>query len=412
MNRNAPRLFHPHLPHIGRRGLLLGFSALMAAGQARLAVAGTSLPGSLPGTGEARLVIVLLRGALDGLASVPAYGDPDFAALRGGLALPEPGQEGGLLDLGGFFGLHPALSRLHGFYLAGEALILQAAAGPYRTRSHFDAQDMLESGGPERLASGWLNRALAGLDEAASAEASRRAVAVGADMPLLLRGPSQVGMYQAAGGGRPHPDLYARLAELAHDDPVLGPAVAEGLRGRRYAESRLGEERRRNGFSELAAAAGTLLAAPDGPRVAALELGGWDTHAEQNARLRGPLGHLDAGLGALRDSLGEAWRHTAVLVMTEFGRTVRVNGNAGTDHGTGGAAFLLGGAVAGGRVMADWPGLGAGRLFENRDLQPTLDLRRVAKGLLRDHLRLPGTALEAAFPGSADAAPLAGLLRG
>lgn len=356
---------------------------------------------------------MLLRGALDGLASVPAYGDPAFAALRGELALAEPGQEDGLLDLGGFFGLHPALHRLHGFYRQGEALILHAAAGPYRTRSHFDAQDLLESGGTERLASGWLNRALQGLPEAEGGGMSRRAVAVGSDMPLLLRGTAHAGMYHAAGGGRPDPDLYARLAELAHDDPLLGPAVLEGLRSRQYAESRLGrEERRRNTFSELAGAAGTLLAAPDGPRIAALELGGWDTHAAQNARLRGPLGQLDAGLGALRDSLGEAWRHTAALVMTEFGRTVRVNGNAGTDHGTGGAAFLVGGAVAGGRVMADWPGLGQGRLLEDRDLQPTLDLRRVAKGLLRHHLRLPETALADAFPDSDDITPLPGLLRG
>ncbi|MFB9969184.1 DUF1501 domain-containing protein [Pseudoroseomonas cervicalis] len=155
-----------------------------------------------------------------------------------------------------------------------------------------------------------------------------------------------------------------------------------------------------------------MLAEADGPRIAALELGGWDTHSSQSNRLRGQLGQLDDGLEALRSAAGLAWRHTAVLVMTEFGRTVRVNGTGGTDHGTGGAALLLGGAVAGGKVVADWPGLGRGKLFEDRDLQPSLDLREAAKALLRDHLRLPDAALAAAFPGSEGVAPKRGLLRG
>jgi uncharacterized protein (DUF1501 family) len=166
------------------------------------------------------------------------------------------------------------------------------------------------------------------------------------------------------------------------------------------------------GFVRLAEAAGRLLAAPDGPRVAAMEIGGWDTHAAQAERMTPAMAQLDGGLLALRRALGEAWSRTAVLCVTEFGRTARVNGNLGTDHGTGGVAFLAGGAVAGGRVLADWPGLGAGKLFENRDVQPTRDLRAIAKGLLRDHLRLPGTAVAAAFPGSDAVAAESGLVRG
>jgi uncharacterized protein (DUF1501 family) len=158
-------------------------------------------------------------------------------------------------------------------------------------------------------------------------------------------------------------------------------------------------------------AAGDMLAAPDGPRIAALEIGGWDTHTAQTNRLNGPLKQLDAGLIALKTALGSAWAQTAVLVMTEFGRTARVNGTKGTDHGTGTVAFVVGGAVAGGRVKATWPGLGAGQLFENRDLAPTTDLRSVAKGLLDAHLGLDGAALGRVFPGSDGVGAMAGLIR-
>jgi uncharacterized protein (DUF1501 family) len=207
----------------------------------------------------------------------------------------------------------------------------------------------------------------------------------------------------------------ARLASLHGADPVLGPAFAEGMRTRGFAAETLGDAapgpNGRGAFPVLAGAAGRLLAAADGPRVAALETGGWDSHAGQLNLLRGPLRNLDTGLAALREGLGpEAWARTAVLVMTEFGRTARVNGTNGTDHGTAGVALLTGGAIAGGRVKADWPGLGEGKLYENRDLRPTLDLCAVAKALLRDHLRLPGAAVARAFPGSEAVAPLGGLL--
>ena len=398
----TPPTRHGHLPAIGRRGLLLGLSAGAVLGGARLAL------GAGP-EGESRLVVVLLRGGLDGLAALQPYGDPAFAALRGPLALPEPGREGGLFDLGGFFGLHPSLPKLHAVFGAGQAAPLHAVCGPTRSRSHFIAQDLMESGAEQRLASGWLNRALAGLP--GHAEGTRAGFAIGPDLPLILRGEEPVGMYAPARPDRPLPDLYARLLELNHADPLTGPAIAEGLRARGFTAGVVPPPEQRGGFVELAAAAGRLMAAPGGPRVAALEAGGWDTHAGQQNRLRGPLTQLDDGLDALRLRLGPAWARTAVLVMTEFGRTARVNGNEGTDHGTGGAAFLLGGAVAGGRVLADWPGLGEGQLLDNRDLAPTLDLRAVAKGLLRDHLGLPDTAVGAAFPGSDSIGAIGGLLR-
>ncbi|MDB5370789.1 MAG: hypothetical protein JWP20_2347 [Roseomonas sp.] len=400
-----------HLPKIGRRGLLLGLTAMAATARARLALADTP-PGTL--ATDNRLVVVILRGAMDGMAALAPYGDASYRALRGSLALPEPGQEGGLLDCGGFFGLNPNLTTLHSLFRAGELLPIHAIAGPYRNRSHFEAQDLLESGAVERsgLTSGWLNRALTGLP-ARQAGQPEAGLAVGLSLPLLMQGPQRVGMWAPPRGARPAPDLYARMADLLHADPLLGPDVADGLRSRGYANSVLTEEKgqRGGGFVALAGVAGKLLAAADGPRVAALELGGWDTHAAQTQRLNPVLTQLDAGLNALRAQLAGGWQRTAVLVMTEFGRTARVNGNNGTDHGTGGVAFVLGGAVSGGRVLADWPGLAEDRLFEARDLQPTRDLRAIAKALLKDHLRLQPAAIAAAFPGSDDVVPERGILR-
>lgn len=397
-----------HLPKIGRRGLLLGLTALAATANARLAFAETP---AIATEGDNRLVVVILRGAMDGMAALAPYGDPNYRGLRGSIALAEPGQEGGLLDCGGFFGLNPALANFHRFFTEGSLLPIHAIAGPYRNRSHFEAQDMLESGAEQRLSSGWLNRALSGLPEAPP-DRPKTGLAVGLDLPLLMRGAEPVGMWAPPRPVRPPPDLYARMADLLHTDPLLGPAVEEGMRGRGYASSILGgEPARGGGFVSLAASAGRLLAAPHGPRVAAMDIGGWDTHADQSRRLAPVLEQLDAGLAAMRGQLGDVWGRTVILVMTEFGRTARANGNNGTDHGTGGAAFLLGGAVRGGRVLADWPGLAEGQLFEKRDLQPTRDLRGIAMGLLKDHLRLPEAAIAAAFPGAREVTPEAGLTR-
>jgi uncharacterized protein (DUF1501 family) len=387
-----------------RRSVLLGLTASLVIGRTRAAFA------QLPG--ERRFVVILLRGAMDGLHAVQPYGDPDYAELRGPLVLPDPGREGGTLDLGGRFGLHPALANLHAMYRANEALILHAIAGPYRTRSHFDAQDMLETGGDNRMSSGWLNRALASLPGSAQ---SRAGLSVGTGVPLLLRGPTPVGAFFPAGTDHPSAELMGRFAGLYAGDAQLRSPFEEGLRARGFAAQALGApaaDRDRAAFPRLAAAAGRLLAERNGPRVAALELGGWDSHVSQGLTMTAAMRALDGGLGEMKAALGEHWARTAVLVVTEFGRTARINGGQGTDHGTGSAAFLLGGAVAGGRVLADWPGLARGQLFENRDLQPTADLRGLAKALLAGHLRLPPAALAASFPDSAAVAPMAGLLRG
>ena len=388
-----------------RRGALLGLGAAVALGRASLAMAAAPT--------DRRFVVVILRGALDGMAAVVPYGDAALAQLRPELLPPAPGQDGGLLDLGGFYGLHPALTGLHGLYKAGQMLPVHAVAGPARTRSHFEAQDLMESGADQRLSSGWLNRAVLGM---AGRPTSGAPISIGVALPLLLRGPALVGSYAPQSFSQPQPDLYARLAALHRADPVTGPAIRQGLAERGFTTAQLaGTEppspQDRYAFATLAGTAGRLLAAPDGPRIAAMELGGWDTHAAQAARLAGPLHQLDAGLLALRDGLGEAWAQTAILVMTEFGRTVRANGTGGTDHGTGTVAFVAGGAVAGGRVLADWPGLAPAQLLDGRDLRPTADLRAVAKGLLAAHLGLNAPALLRAFPGSEAAAPMGRLIR-
>ncbi len=394
----------PRSPAISRRAALLGLSAAFTLGSTSLALAA-------PDT-NSRFVVVILRGAMDGLSAVQPYGDPAFAGVREGLALPGPGQPSGVLDLGGFYGMHPSLAQLHTMYAAGDALILHATAGHYRSRSHFEAQDFLESGADQRLNSGWLNRAVSLLPQRPGAD---MALSVGLSAPLMLRGPAKVQAWAPDHFAQPDADLYARLVQLNATDPVTGPALAEAVARRTGNDTllggTLGDPKHDHSFTVLAGAAGRLLAQPGGPRIAVLEIGGWDTHAAQARRLDTQFAQLDAGLAALRDGLGPAWRSTAILAVTEFGRTARINGTKGTDHGTASAAFLLGGAIAGGRVNATWPGLGASRLFENRDLAPTTDMRSVIKGVLVDHLGLPSSHLMGILPGSAEAAPASGLIR-
>ncbi|MBO0712916.1 MAG: DUF1501 domain-containing protein [Acetobacteraceae bacterium] len=390
-----------------RRGVLLGLSTAIALGPSALALADAPT--------ERRFVVVILRGALDGLSAVPPYGDRLFRSLRTDIAPPDPGEPEGALDLGGFYGLHPALANLHALFAGNELLVVHAVAGGYRSRSHFEAQDCLESGADHRMTSGWLNRAVSAMRPQRSETAAGEALAIGVSVPLLLRGVAPVSNWAPPVFSPPPPDLYATIAALNRTDPITGPAIAEGLRERGFsAEALAGTDPaagQRFAFRKLAAAAGLMLRAGAGPRIAALELGGWDTHADQKNRLALPLRELDAGLAALKEGLGDAWRQTAVLVMTEFGRTVAVNGTKGTDHGTGTVAFVLGGAVAGGRTLADWPGLANERLLDRRDLQPTTDLRAIAKGLLAQHLGLTPSELATVFPASGNATPTGGLIR-
>jgi len=358
-----------------------------------------------------KLVVVIARGGMDGLSAVPPVGDPDYSALRGPIALSADE----VLALDGMFGLHPRLEALHALIRAGEARIAPAAAIPERIRSHFEAQDLLESGGGGLggVASGWLNRAL----QAGGARgAPLKALAVGAQTPLILRGPVQAQSW-SPGAGLPQnaDDLISSLQHLYMDDELLGPAFASGLETEAMVEAATeGRPIRRNDAHAFAVATGRFLAAPEGPQAATLSLGGFDTHARQGAaggQLAQRLATLDQVLAGLKAGLGANWRDTVVVTVTEFGRTARMNGTGGTDHGTASTLILAGGALARGGLIGDWPGLAEQRLFQNRDLAPTLDVRAVFKGLLIDHLGLDRRAVETTvFPDSRKAQPIRGLV--
>jgi uncharacterized protein (DUF1501 family) len=380
---------------------------------------------------DPRMLTIVLRGALDGLAAVAPVGDPDWVKLRGDKALVLDGKTPAL-PLDSFFALNPAMPNLLRLYRAGQAAIVHACATPYRERSHFDGQDVLESGLPRpgRADTGWLNRALGGLELEARARRDSRAFAVGPVTPLVVRGPTPVMSWTPTRIQPASEDTMARLIDLYHHTDV---ELARAIEGRRDLQTiaRSGDpttlaptEGRqqpqgfpaqvRAFFADAAGTAGKFLARDDGPRIGALAFNGWDTHADEGAdsgRLATLLGALDGALAAVEKSMGEAWRETIVTVVTEFGRTARINGTNGTDHGTGTVALLAGGALKGGRVIADWPGLKNASLYEGRDLAATTDLRAVLKGLLKDHLRVTDQALAGdVFPGSGDVQAIAGLV--
>jgi len=367
--------------------------------------------------GANRFVLFILRGGMDGLTAVPAVGDPAFADARGVLGqFPESP-----LALDGTFALNPLLPQLHAMYGRGELAVLHAVGLPYRERSHFDAQQVLESGGtrPYELSTGWLGRALLATSPGPRGAAPLKAVALQTAVPLVLRGPGDVDTWAPSALPEPSMDLVSRLEALYRNDPALAQALARarGLRAELSMNPGMAATPpMQAGGGGRAAAVQLATKAADflqrGSQVAVLEMGGWDSHTNQtlpNGATSNNLRALDASLDALRTGLqaGGLWQRTVVLVATEFGREVAMNGNQGTDHGSGGAAFLLGGAVRGGRVVADWPGLAKKDRFEGRDLRVTTDLRTAMRSVLADHLQVPRSHIDASvLPGSAGLAPL------
>jgi uncharacterized protein (DUF1501 family) len=391
-----------------------------------------------------RLVFVVLRGALDGLASVPACGDPGYAAQRGDLALGKPGTDGGALPLDGFFALHPSLTFMQQSYAARELIVFHAVASPYRDRSHFDGQNVLETGYPQPHAveTGWLNRALAAMPAGLAPE-KERGISIAPTAPLVMRGPAAVTSWSPSHLAPLDDDTLQRISDLYSRDPQLAQKLAEALAAQAIVAEQAGgmanamegaeagsgapdgggtrrpllAKRGKPGaqYAEVVQAAAKFLRQEDGPQVAVFDTTGWDTHFNEGGakgQLGARLAALDAALRGLKAGLGPVWNDTAVLLATEFGRTVAENGTRGTDHGTATAAYLIGGAVKGGLVMTDWPGLSGRGLYQNRDLKPTLDLRAVMKGVLAEQLEVPERALESSvFPESSQARPLRGLLR-
>ena len=414
-----------------RQAQAISRRAFFGGGAASLALWSLMPRSAMAGTRDPRLLVVVLRGGLDGLAAVAPIGDPDYTRLRAAIALPATG-EGAGLALDGFFALNGAMPALHALYQKREALIVHAVHSPYRGRSHFDGQDVLESGlaGVGRIEDGWLNRAL--LQLPAAGQANPKGLVIGPVVPLMMRGKAPALSWMPKVNNLPLRDsTIARLMDLyAEADPVLAKAFAEGMEIGRVADAdaptsapasaqpqapvqpqaaRLNRE-----FTEAADAAARFMATPEGPRIGVLSYNGWDTHANEGplkGQLALRLGGLDAAIRALESGMGPAWKDTIVAVVTEFGRTARVNGTQGTDHGTATVALLVGGAVKGGRVLADWPGLRDAALYEGRDLAPTRDLRAVLKGVLRDHLGVPDGALgTSVFPDSTTARALDDLI--
>lgn len=350
---------------------------------------------------ERRFVFIIQRGAADGLHVVAPTGDPVYAGLRGDFA--QDFANGA--KLGSFFMLHPALAETAKMYNDRQALFVHAVASPYRDRSHFDGQNVLETGGSAayRLKDGWMNRLL-GLLPAEDA----RALAVSSTVPMALRGSHEVSSYASSQLPSPSDDLLARVTSLYEGDEQLHALWSAALETR----TKVGDSMQAKGGQKGAAtgALGAKMLAGDGARIAMIETNGWDTHSAQRGRLTAQLKDLDQLLAALKTGLGADWANTLVVVATEFGRTARPNGTGGTDHGQASAAMLLGGAVAGGKVIADWPGLSNAALYEGRDLKPTTDLDALIAGALAQHYALePGRVMTRLFPetgGSAVQQPL------
>jgi len=430
-------------------------SALLAAAGAGVSISflGRSAYAAAEGDlARRKLVVIICRGAMDGLSVSPPVGDPNYKPLRGEIAIGGFDQADGALKLDDTFGLHPKLTTIHALALKGQARIAPAVATPDRARSHFEAQDLLENGSPVvyGASSGWLNRAMEALGPR-----KIEAISVGAQAPLILRGKIQAASWSPGGYKDRDSRLPGILADLYAHDPLLGPALASGLETEamaKVATSAMGSESAMNPAATPAAtsmsmaspapsgdyaqqvrqaqaqvgrqgavaarALGTTLAhfmtEPNGPQIAAISIDGFDTHANQGAaegQLANRLAYLDAVIDGLQSGLGPEWSNTVVVAATEFGRTAHVNGTRGTDHGTASTALIAGGALKPGGIVGDWPTLAQGRLFEARDTAPTLDMRGLFKGVLAEQLGVDRRALDTVvFPDSAGVAPVAGIV--
>jgi uncharacterized protein (DUF1501 family) len=375
------------------RRSFLGTAALLAAPRILFAQAAT----------ERRFIFIIQRGAADGLNTVIPYAEPAYASARGALAI----DPSAALKLDGTFALHPSLAKVRELYGAGQAGFFHAVASPYRDRSHFDGQNVLETGSnaPYQVKDGWMNRLVGQLPRT-----GKQPIAFSPAIPMALRGALEVTSYAPSGLPQANDDLLMRVEQLYAKDTQLHALWSSALEARGMAGGGGGGNRQDS--ATLGKMAAGFLARADGPRIAMIETSGWDTHSGQAARLAFQLRGLDGLIGGLHEGLGPVWNQTVILVATEFGRTVAANGTGGTDHGTGAVAMLVGGAVNGGRVVTDWPGLAAANLHDKRDLKPTLALDALVTSTCAESFGLePERIGRVLFPQGARGKPLPRLLR-
>lgn len=365
--------------------------SIIAAGLSGLAIsaANPGLAWAAAAT-DKRFVFIIQRGAADGLATVAPTGDPDFLRARGDLA--NESLSGTRLD--DFFTLHPAMAETAKMFDQKQAAFVHALASGYRERSHFDAQNIIESGAaqPYGRDDGWMNRLLRLLPAD-----NAKAMAIASSVPLILRGKAPASSYEKSRANGPDEDLMQRVAMLYAEDAQLSSLWQDAVETDAMAGMPQGNMR---GGAAMGSMAAGLMNGPSGARVLMLETNGWDTHSGQKGRLGNQLKQTDALIAALRDGLGRDWSNTLVLIATEFGRTVAFNGTGGTDHGTGSAAMLFGGALkTGGTVTADWPGLAPSKLLDSRDLRPTVRFEELVTSALSYHYRMdPAQMKRAIFP--------------
>ncbi len=355
-----------------------------------------------------RLIVILLRGAADGLDIVVPYRESNYYAARPTIAIAKPGEKDGAIDLDGQFGLHPSLAPLMAQWTAGNLAFVQATGLKDATRSHFQAQDYLESGTARLTGSGWMNRLIGVLP----ANSATQAVSVGNSMPLIFTGP-QIVASMAFGKAGNHqiqidrPQIQTVFDQLYAQDQRLSQIYREGREARDILLKSLNDERiaaskdapAPDQFETSARYLAQLMSGDAATQVAFMELGGWDSHVNQRGILNRQLKPLGTGLAALAEELGSVYEDTAIVVMSEFGRTVAENGNGGSDHGYGNAIWLLGGAIKGKQLYGEWPSLEDTALHESRDLAITTDFRDVLMSLLGEHFSLNAEALSQVFPG-------------
>jgi len=386
---------------------------------ASLATAGMLIPvglnswvakGIAQPTNRKRLVVIFLRGAIDGLNVVIPHQEADYYKARPTLAIPYPQEKNGAIDLDGFFGLHPDLQDLMPLWKKGNLAFIHASGSSADTRSHFDAQDYMESGTPgvKSTSDGWMNRLLGQLPK----ERPTQALNVGTSTPRILKGMMPIanlnpGKNSTVAIPTDHAHINKAFSSLYDGDDLLSKAYQEGHQAREIILKELGQEMMyasrgasiASSFVDDAAEVAKLMEGDAKTQLAFMEIGGWDSHINQQLIFKKYLPDLGRGLATLVKGLDSIYPDTTIVVMSEFGRTVKENGNNGTDHGHGNVMFLLGGSIRGGKVYGEWQGLGESALYEGRDLPVTTDFREAIALILQQHLSISDDRLAKIFPG-------------